>query len=53
MKENDTEQELTAQKVAKIVKEHLRPRASKGGEIVLNTTEQCRELNRARARERR
>ena len=29
MKENDTEQELTAEKVAKIPKERPRPRATK------------------------
>ena len=46
MNENDREQESTARKVAKkIAKERLRPRARK-----LNT-EQCRELNRVRARE--
>ena len=48
MKENDREQESTARKVAKkIAKERPRPRARK-----LNF-EQCRELNRVRARERR
>ena len=51
MKENDREQELTAEKkvVKKIVKERPLP-GKKGDEIVLNT-EQCRELNRVRARE--
>ena len=48
MKENYREQELAARKVAKkIAKERPRPRARK-----LNS-EQCRELNQVRARERR
>ena len=53
MKETDTEQELTAEKVARSRKSVRGPGQFKnGGEIVLNT-EQCRELNRVRARERR
>ena len=53
MKETATEQELTAEKVARSRKSVRGPGQFKnGGEIVLNT-EQCRELNRVRARERR
>ena len=49
MKETDTEQELTAEKVARSRKSVRGPGQC---EIVLNT-EQCCELNRVRARERR
>ena len=53
MKETATEQELTAEKVARSRKSVRGPGQFKnGGEIVLNA-EQCRELNRVRARERR
>ena len=54
MKENDTEQEsVTAEKVARSRKSVRGPGQFKnGGEIILNT-EQCRELNRVRARQRR
>ena len=53
MKEIDAEQELTAEKVARSRKSFRGPGQFKNGrEIVLNT-EQCRELNRVRARERR
>ena len=56
MKETDTEQELTAEKVARSRKSVRGPGQFKnGGEIVsllsLLNTEQCRELNRVRARE--
>ena len=36
MKENDTEQKLTAEKVAKIAKERPRTRATKEARYVLN-----------------
>ena len=53
MKETDAEQELTAEKAARSRKSVRGPgQFKKGSEIVLNT-EQCRELNRERARERR
>ena len=55
LKENDTGQEITAEKVGASGEDRERASATqgkKGGEIVLNT-EQCRELNRVRARERR
>ena len=54
MKENDTEQEsVTAEKMARSRKNVRGPgQFKKRGEIVLNT-EQCGELNRVRARERR
>ena len=53
MKENDREQELPSKKVAKIQKERPRPRARKEATSVVLNTEQCRELNRVSARERR
>ena len=53
MKENDREQELTSKKVARIAKERPQPRARKEATSVVLNTEQCRELNRVSARERR
>ena len=52
MQENDTEQELTAEKVARSRKSVRGPGQERRRDSKLNT-EQCRKLNRVRVRERR